>query len=81
MTSLGGIVHYWLDDMPLAAGLWGIAALPATLWVLWDIVSGLRKGNVGVDLIAALALVGALLLGGVPGRGHYFADVCRRTGA
>jgi len=57
----GGVA--WLAGWPAADPLWAtatsIAAVPATWWLL----SGLRHGRIGVDVIAVLALVGALIAG------------------
>ena len=52
----------------LVAGLagvrsaWLIGTLPALGVLLWDIVQGLRRGDAGLDLLAALSMLGALLL-------------------
>ncbi|HYB81478.1 MAG TPA: heavy metal translocating P-type ATPase [Mycobacterium sp.] len=60
--AAGGIA--WLAGAPrVADGCWiagtVVAVVPAVVWVLAD----LRRGRVGVDLIAVLSLVGTLLVG------------------
>ncbi|MGO4441757.1 heavy metal translocating P-type ATPase [Mycobacterium sp. 2YAF39] len=60
--TTGGIA--WLAGRhDLADVCWvvgtSVAVIPATLWV----VAALRRGRVGVDLIAVLSLVGTLLVG------------------
>ncbi|WP_290315002.1 heavy metal translocating P-type ATPase [Paeniroseomonas aquatica] len=53
----------------LAAGLAGVAPayrlgmLPVLGLLLWDILQKLRRGDAGLDLLAALSMAGALLLG------------------
>jgi cation transport ATPase len=52
----------------LAAGVfdsrvWDVAAILVALIVLADVVRSLRHGVLGVDLIALLAIVGAVVLG------------------
>lgn len=53
-----GVVARWLGAQRLADGCWiaatAMAAIPALVWV----VSALRRGRAGVDLIAVLALAG-----------------------
>jgi cation transport ATPase len=52
----------------LAAGLAGAApafllgTLPVLGILLWDILRGLRRGDAGLDLLAAISMLGALLL-------------------
>jgi heavy metal translocating P-type ATPase len=41
--------------------LWGAATLPALLTLLAEIVTSLRRGNVGLDIIAALSMCAALI--------------------
>lgn len=60
--AAGGIA-WLLEAAVVAAGCWiagtAIALLPALAWVLL----ALRKGRVGVDVIAVLSLLGCLLVG------------------
>ena len=52
----------------LALGLAGVrpafllGTLPVLGLLLWDILQGLRRGDAGLDLLAALSMLGALLL-------------------
>jgi heavy metal translocating P-type ATPase len=46
-----------------AKWIWALAILPVFATLCWEIASHLRQGNVGLDLIAALAMAGALVLG------------------
>jgi heavy metal translocating P-type ATPase len=60
--TIGGVL--WLTGLREAADLWWmtgtlIALGPAVFWV----VAALRRGRVGVDLIAVLSLLGTILVG------------------
>ncbi|ORB23037.1 ATPase P [Mycolicibacterium moriokaense] len=60
--AVGGVL--WLLGKPDAADVcWivgtSIAVVPAVVWV----IAALRRGRVGVDLIAVLSLIGTLLVG------------------
>ena len=58
-----GALAWVAGQRAVADGFWiagtVVAVLPATLWVL----AALRRGRVGVDLIAVMSLVGTLLVG------------------
>ncbi|MGO4387811.1 heavy metal translocating P-type ATPase [Microvirga sp. 2YAF29] len=43
--------------------IWAIATIPVLLALLIEIVSSLRRGDVGLDIIAALSMIGALVFG------------------
>lgn len=62
--TLFGLSHY-LDfiNLQTAQLSWIIASGMVLTILLFEIVKSLRKGDFGVDLIAALAISGALLLG------------------
>ncbi|MDG6777266.1 heavy metal translocating P-type ATPase [Thiomicrorhabdus sp. zzn3] len=62
VTLLGLVFHYGFNEDALANVTWVIAALPILIWLAVDIAKSLRRGDLGVDLIAALAIIGALLL-------------------
>ena len=47
----------------MAGVVWTIPAVVVAVRLLWAILRGLAHGEFGVDLIAILAIVGALLLG------------------
>nr|MDT0662518.1 heavy metal translocating P-type ATPase [Micromonospora sp. DSM 115978] len=54
----------WLAGARGAADLcWGAATVAALLPAIWWLVGSLRQGRIGVDVIAVLALAGALLIG------------------
>ena len=60
--SAGGLL--WLLGEHRAADLWWTAAnLSALLPAVWWVIAALRRGRVGVDLIAVLSLIGTLLVG------------------
>jgi hypothetical protein len=47
-----------------AAGLvWTAATLPVLAALLWEIATSLRRGDYGLDIVAALSMTGALLVG------------------
>ncbi|OWT74691.1 MULTISPECIES: heavy metal translocating P-type ATPase [unclassified Achromobacter] len=55
-----GAVCYWLGLHPAAARFWAAAAMPATGIMAWDVVRSVFRRQVGVDLLALLAVVAAL---------------------
>src|SRR4030095_5823541 len=58
----GGVV--WLSGHPHAAGhIWALPTALVLLPLLLDIVASLRRGEIGVDAIALLAMAGALACG------------------
>jgi len=59
---VGGVLA--LADRPVAAGVvWGVCIAGVTLSLVVEIVQQLRRREPGVDVIALLAMVGAILLG------------------
>ncbi|WP_210485326.1 heavy metal translocating P-type ATPase [Microvirga antarctica] len=48
---------------PWAATFWGAACIPVLLALLVDIVASLRRGEVGLDIVAALSMTAALVFG------------------
>jgi heavy metal translocating P-type ATPase len=54
-----------LDRPDLANIAWTLGAAPVLAVLCWKIVSSLRRGDVGLDLIAALAMAAALSIGEV----------------
>lgn len=58
-----GAAAHVLDHPELAEQLWAGATLVALIPALWWVATGLRKGRLGVDLIAVLSLVGTLAVG------------------
>ena len=53
----------YTTDRAFAPWIWGIAILPVLAALLIEIVTSLRQGSIGLDLIAALAMTGALVFG------------------
>jgi heavy metal translocating P-type ATPase len=45
------------------AGVWAVSTVPVLLTLLFDIVASLRRGEVGLDIVAALSMSAALLFG------------------
>lgn len=43
--------------------VWGASTLPVLLALLYEIVSSLRRGEVGLDIVAALSMTAALVVG------------------
>jgi heavy metal translocating P-type ATPase len=59
---VGGLA--WAAAYPgVAAAVWVLATAAVLLTQLVDITANLRRGNFGLDVIAALAMAGALVLG------------------
>lgn len=57
----GGV---WLGGRPdLGAAVWAAVTLPVLAALLVEIVQSLRKGEVGLDIVAALSMSAALLVG------------------
>lgn len=62
MGLLAGIVA-WLSDAPdLADIIWGVAIVPVAAALAAEIVVTLRRAEVGLDIVALLAMVSALVL-------------------
>jgi heavy metal translocating P-type ATPase len=59
----GGGAAYWLGDAALAQWLWGIATVPVLIGLIWQIVGSLRRGDLGLDIVAALSMTAALVFG------------------
>ena len=62
LATLIGLVFFGTDHFDLARISWTAAVIPVLAWSVWDIAKSLRHGDLGVDLIAALAMASALLL-------------------
>jgi heavy metal translocating P-type ATPase len=59
-----GAVLRWGADEPDAANLvWGVTTAIGLVPIAWEVLSGIVHKQAGVDLIAVLAMVGALVLG------------------
>jgi heavy metal translocating P-type ATPase len=46
-----------------ATTIWGAVTIPVLLALLAEIVTSLRRGDLGLDIVAALSMTGALLVG------------------
>ena len=58
-----GILVYFVGGRGSAAFVWGFATLPVLASLLIQIVTSLRRGNTGLDIIAALSMSAALVFG------------------
>jgi heavy metal translocating P-type ATPase len=67
LVALTGLVTggaAFLSGRPdLAQTLWTVAILPILASLLWEILISLRRGDVGLDVVAALAMGAAILFG------------------
>lgn len=59
---LGGGIAWLLGQHEIAGQLWMLATVPVLAWLLVDSVRRLRRGELGVDPVALLAIVAALWL-------------------
>src|SRR5690349_4235475 len=48
---------------PWAAWVWGAATLPVLVALIFEIGSALRRGGLGLDIVAALSMTAALAVG------------------
>jgi heavy metal translocating P-type ATPase len=58
-----GLAVQLFDYPQFARWIWAAAIVPILAVLCIEIVTNIRRGNVGLDIIAALAMAGALLLG------------------
>jgi heavy metal translocating P-type ATPase len=64
LLGLGsGLVAMLVDRHGLAGALWAAGTLPVLLGLVMQIVASLRRGDVGLDLIAGLSMSAALAFG------------------
>ena len=59
---LGAAIRF-ADQSDLATWIWGGATMLALSALLLEIVAELKRGSIGLDIIAALAMTGALAIG------------------
>jgi heavy metal translocating P-type ATPase len=59
----GGAVAALAGARPVADALWLATAAAGLGYALWDTVRSIRRGRIGVDLIAVLAVAGAMAVG------------------
>jgi heavy metal translocating P-type ATPase len=57
---LFGFAAYWLGGESWSGWIWGSATVPVLAWLLVSIVTSLRRGDIGLDVIAALSMAAAL---------------------
>jgi len=58
-----GFVAYLADQAGWSSWIWSAATLPVLAVLLAEIVSSLRRGDVGLDIVAALSMSAALVFG------------------
>ena len=60
---LAGAIAWVFGAPAIATAIWSASAIPQAILVAVDFVRSLRRGQVGVDLIALLAIAAAIALG------------------
>jgi heavy metal translocating P-type ATPase len=50
-------------QMPVASWLWGLATLPVLIVLLFEIAVSLPRGKIGLDMLAAISMSSAIVLG------------------
>lgn len=60
---VGGLLFTWMGEDELATWAWAIPTVIVGVRLVWSIVRDLLAGQAGVDVIAVLAIGGALALG------------------
>ena len=60
---LAGIIAKVAGRDAAAAAIWAAATLPVLLALLVEIVTSLRRGEVGLDIVAGLSMAAALTFG------------------
>ena len=58
-----GAVVYWFGFPATSTWIWGIAIVPVLGGLFWQIISSLRRGDLGLDIVAALSMSAALAFG------------------
>jgi heavy metal translocating P-type ATPase len=58
-----GIAAQFFGPAPLSHWIWGAATIPVLIVLLVEIVNSLRRGDVGLDIVAALSMLAALVFG------------------
>jgi heavy metal translocating P-type ATPase len=58
-----GVVFWWFGLQNYAELSWGVATVPVLLGLFVQIIESLRKGDVGLDVVAALSMTAALAFG------------------
>ena len=65
LALLAGIVTFYAGTAEAAGWIWTAGIVPVLAYLLFSIVRSLAKGDIGLDIIAALAMGGAIA-GGEP---------------
>lgn len=73
-----GVIARLVGPDDWANVIWASATVPALLVLLVEIVTGLRHGDVGLDIIAALSMTAALAFGEMLAAAISGTDVRRR---
>jgi heavy metal translocating P-type ATPase len=64
LLGLGaGTAVHWLGPAGVATWIWGIATAPVLAALFWQIIGSLRRGDLGLDIVAALSMSAALAFG------------------
>jgi heavy metal translocating P-type ATPase len=58
-----GAATPWFGTSQTAVWVWGVATAPVLAALLWQIVGSLRRGDLGLDIVAALSMSAALAFG------------------
>ncbi|MBV8467203.1 MAG: heavy metal translocating P-type ATPase [Burkholderiales bacterium] len=62
-TLTAGAILAWADRLHVSHVLWVLGVLPVLGAVLYDIAHSLVRREAGIDILAAVAIIGAILLG------------------
>ena len=60
---VGGFAARLVNQAPISGWIWGAATLPILLTLFMQILTSLWRGEVGLDIVAALSMTGALIFG------------------
>ena len=63
LAGLAGGFAARLAGSPMADTIWAAAAIPVLVALLVEIVTSLRRGDLGLDIVAALSMTAALAVG------------------
>jgi cation transport ATPase len=58
-----GLVASWYGHGDWSGGIWATTTIPILAALLVEIVLTLRRGDVGLDIVAALSMVAAMIFG------------------
>lgn len=64
LLGLAAGFGFWFAGLEQWSGLiWGLAAVPVLVALIYQIVASLRRGDFGLDIVAALSMSAALIFG------------------